>query len=147
MATSRRSIVTGYAQMWPREIFDIREGNTIVAWKERLLAKPRVYVLYRDDHPNYIGMTRRSLFGRIWPHANMPKDKYYNFWNFFSAFVVPDTRHIGQVEGILIAAMPTANSANPRIKRINFSPAITRVLKKLRRQAVESAMRSKGGAL
>jgi hypothetical protein len=106
-----------------------------------VLAEPGVYVLYRDDHPYHIGMTTRSLFNRIWHHANFPKDKWYNFWNFFSAFVVPDTKYIGQIEGILIAAMPTANSANPKIERIDVPPAVMKVLKGLWRGAVEAAMR------
>lgn len=126
-------IVSKYAQMWPREVFDIKEGNRLLMNVRELLSRPGVYILYRDDHPYYVGKTAGPLFNRIWAHANRPKDKYYNFWNFFSAFEVPKG-HIGEVEGLLIAAMPlTANSANPRIKRINLPNNIGRILRKLRR--------------
>jgi hypothetical protein len=143
MAIKRRSIVSGYAQMWPREIFDMRDikdRRKMIGWEN--LDKPGVYVLYRNDQPYYIGMTKASLFHRVWQHANQPKDKWYKFWNFFSAFVVPDIKHIGQIEGILIAAMPTANSANPKVKRIDIPSAVTSVLKALRRLDVEAAMRT-----
>jgi len=127
-------IVSQCAQMWPREVFDIKEGNRLLTNVRDLLAEPGVYVLYRDDHPYYIGKTAGILFNRIWAHANRPKDKYYNFWNFFSAFVVPEQEHIGEVEGLLIAAMPlTANSANPRIKRIHLPNNVGKILRKLRR--------------
>jgi len=36
-----------------------------------------------------------------------PRDRYFNFWNFFSAFVVPDSDHVDEVEGILITSMQT----------------------------------------
>jgi hypothetical protein len=147
MAVKGGKIVSGYAQMWSRQIFDIKESReTIIGLNEGVLAEPGVYVLYRDDQPHYIGMTTRSLFDRIWQHANFPKDRYCNFWNFFSAFVVRDIKHIGQIEGILIAAIPTANYANPNIKRINIPPTVNAVLKKLRAQAAEFVMQTKAVA-
>ncbi len=140
MARRRNGIVSGYAEMWPRAVFDIRKGNTIVVWKERVLDKPGVYVLYRHDHPYYVGKTTYSLCDRIWQDANFPKDKWYNLWNYFSAFVVPDKRRIGEIEGILIAAVPTANSARPAILRIDLPLTVRRTLAKLRRQPIEAAM-------
>ena len=129
MTDAQHKIVSAYAQMWPREVFDIREPkrHKFLGSIKKLLSQPGVYVLYRDDHPYYVGKTARPLFDRIWNHANQPKDKYYNFWNFFSAFVVP-RRHIREVEGRLIAAMPTANSANPRIKRLDLPREVGRIL-------------------
>jgi len=76
-----------------------------------LLDQPGVYILYREDQPYYVGQAT-CLYDRIWAHANRPKDRHYNFWNFFSAFVVPDKRHIDEVEGILVASMPMDNSSD-----------------------------------
>ena len=101
------SIVRSYLKMWPREIFDLRTGSKLVPEIRSLLNAPGVYVLYRDDQPYYVGRATRALRHRLHAHANQPKDRYYNFWNFFSAFVVSDPRHIPEVEGILIAAFPT----------------------------------------
>jgi len=57
--------------MWPREVFDIREGKKLLLEDvTRKLDKPGVYVLYRDDHPHYVGRTSTPLFDRIWEHAN-----------------------------------------------------------------------------
>jgi hypothetical protein len=143
MQDKRRIIVSGYAQMWPREIFDMREiedRRKMIGWEN--LDKPGVYVLYRNDQPYYIGMTEASLFHRVWHHANKPKDKWYNFWNFFSAFVVPDRGLIPEIERILIAAMPTANSTNPKIKPIDIPREVVRLMHQLRRLPVETAMRA-----
>lgn len=134
MPAIQGTIVTGYAQMWPREVFDIRKGkNRIFQSVRDALGKPGVYVLYRDDHPYYIGKATNSLFNRIWAHANQPKERYYNFWNFFAAFAVTNKSHIDEVEGILIAAMPMAvNSANPRIARIDLPGDVAKKIRALR---------------
>lgn len=124
-----KRIVAGYAQMWPREVFDVRKGKKKLLDEVRAkLDKKGVYILYRDDQPYYVGKTRKPLFDRIWSHANASRDKYYNFWNFFSAFEVPDPRHLSQIEGILIASMPTANSAIPSISRITLPRSVVRIL-------------------
>jgi hypothetical protein len=39
-------------------------------------------------------------------------------WNFFSAFAVDDSKQRDELEGVLIAALPTANNgAKPRLKK------------------------------
>jgi len=73
-----------------------------------------VYILYRDDKPYYIGKAERRMAQRLWDHAILTHDRYFHFWNFFSAFAVSDKKHRNELEGILIAAMPTANSARPK---------------------------------
>lgn len=106
--------------MWPRVLF---EGPKRSAWAidvRRHLNFPGVYVLYRDEHPYYVGQTKGRLYSRIWSHANRPQARYFNFWNFVSAFVVPESRHVDQVEGVLITTIPTANRATPKIRRIEF---------------------------
>ncbi len=122
--------------MWPREIFDIRDGRKLVFRREPDLLKPGVYVLYRDDHPYYIGKTSGELFQRVWNHANQPRDKFYHFWNFFSVFVVENKKLRDEVEGILIAAMPTANSANPKIPKMPLPAEVARTLRRIRRSKV-----------
>jgi hypothetical protein len=62
----------------------------------------------------------------------------YNFWNYFSAYVAENAQHIKELEGILIAAMPTAvNSANPRIPRISLPVDVAQMLRMARRRAFE----------
>jgi hypothetical protein len=128
-----RYIVQGYAHVWPRAVFDIRRTNRMLEGEVRLALKsPGVYVLYRDDEPYYVGKTRRALFDRLWNHANQPGDRYYNFWNFFSVFAVAGKKHRDEVEGILIAAMPTANSASPVFPRILLPARVGRLLQEQR---------------
>jgi hypothetical protein len=134
--TRKHLIVSKYAKMWPRDIFDIRSGNKLLEELRHLLSSPGVYVLYRDEHPYYVGKTVGTLFNRIWQHANRPKDRYYNFWNFFSAFAVP-RRLIDEVEGILIAAMPTDNSAVRRIEKIHLPIKVARLIRDQRIIRVE----------
>jgi hypothetical protein len=129
--------VAQYARMWPREIFDhIAEDGTSttkpLAKALELLDKPGVYVLYREDLPYYVGQATK-LRQRLWLHATKPQSRYYNFWNFFSAFVILNPAQRDEIEGILIAAMPTANSAQPRLEREKFPPAVISMVRKLRR--------------
>jgi len=118
MGAHKGKVVTRFAKMWPRDVFNIRNGKRLLVEIQERLSETGVYILYRDDHPYYVGKATNCLYDRIWAHANRPKDRYYNFWNFFSAFVIPDKRHIDEVEGILIASMPTDNSSVLRIKKI-----------------------------
>jgi hypothetical protein len=128
MPSRRKSIVLGYATLWPREAFDIKTGRKLSQGVKDALREPGVYVLYRDDHPYYVGKTGRPLFNRIWVHANQPLDRYYNFWNFFSVFTVRTAKYRTDVEGILIAAMPTANSSSPQFPRLKLPAHVLHLL-------------------
>jgi|SRR5437899_341185 len=134
-------IIGEYARMWPRDIFfrRLRKGNSRKGPSSRkrylfrdipLLRKPGVYVLYRDDVPYYIGQATR-LRTRLWAHACKPDGRYYNHWNFFSAFVIEDENQRNEIERILIAAMPTANSMKP-LKKEKKPPEIIRMEREIR---------------
>ena len=143
MAARRRGIVKGYASMWPREVFDTKLGGGVLAAQLDFLTKEKgVYVLYRDEHPYYIGKSGDSLFARLRGHAVNPRRRYYNFWNYFSAFAVPDKKGRDELEGILIAAMPTANGAKPRFGAKERLPKpVSNLMKKLRQARIEAALR------
>jgi hypothetical protein len=129
-------LIEGCVSMWPREICDIREKGkpkTLFIKEFEPFRRSGVYVLYRDDQPHYIGQAKR-LFNRIHDHANKSTDRYYNFWNFFSAFVVPMV-HLNEVETILIAAMPTANSSQPHMSKITMPREVAAQLREIRRHA------------
>lgn len=130
----KNTIVTKYGKMWPREVFDIFEDNlnTLVVKNLPELKYSGVYILYQDDKPYYIGKTKRTFFQRLHDHANVSTDPHFKFWNYFSLFVVPDRNHIDEVEGILIAAMPTANSAAPKINQIKLPKKLADRLRKVR---------------
>jgi hypothetical protein len=134
MAVSNQ--VKVYARMWPREVFDYRtlNGNRkqALAMSLEFLNKPGVYVLYRDDVPYYIGKAAK-LRHRIQDHATKVGGRYYNHWNFFSAFVIENSRNRNEIEGILIAAMPTANSANPKLQREKLPDAVKDMVRMIRR--------------
>ena len=128
------TVVVEAAQMWPRLVFDL--GTETAKVIEELLKQPGVYVLFRDDEPHYIGKTEGKLFHRIRTHATNTTDDYYHFWNYFSAFVVPNAKHRDEVEGVLIASMPTANSASPKIHRIPLPRSVAILMKRIRQRAV-----------
>lgn len=133
---AQQKIIARFARMWPRVLFD---GSKLSEWAadvRKHLDLPGVYILYRDEHPYYVGQTKKALFNRIWNHANRP-GRYFNFWNFVSAFVVPHKENLDQVEGLLITSMPTANRATPKIKRIEFP---LRAWKKIRRARREGTL-------
>src|SRR5438874_12235062 len=131
MPAKKSGFVGGYARSWPREIFDLRAK---IAREIDFLRKPGVYVLYNDGEPHYIGQAV-SMFDRLLAHAH-PKSRYYNFWNTFSAFQVcsakaRDKLH-DELEAILIAAMPTANSAKPKLNKMRMPPSVVVLMKKIR---------------
>jgi hypothetical protein len=131
--------------MWPREVFyrfvekekgmekEGKKGSRLLFRQIPLLTKPGVYVLYRDTEPYYIGQAQK-LRTRLNQHASMPGSRYYNFWNFFSAFVVEDQTHRNEIEAILIASMPTANSAKPRIMRESLPAGVRKMVREIERK-------------
>ena len=136
--------VEQYARVWPREIFyclvpnqtGSRRRTIVLAKGLELLNAPGVYVLYRDDIPYYVGQAANKLRYRLWEHACAPGARYHNFWNYFSAFVIRDTQLRNLVEGILIAAMPTANGARPLLKKTPFPALMTKMTRDLYRYQV-----------
>lgn len=125
-------IVEHYARLWPREVFDVTENGALAIRDLEELQEPGVYILYKDDIPYYIGKAK-SLFSRLHDHANKRTDRYFSFWNYFSAFIVPDEDQRGEVEGLLIASMTTANRSVPRIKEIKIPTKIVARLRRARR--------------
>ena len=143
MRTNNR-ILGQYARMWPRDVFyrllpkekksvhTRKVGSPKLLFRDiELLTKPGVYVLYRDTEPYYIGQAKKLRL-RLAEHACSSDSRYYNFWNFFSAFVVENQEDRNAVEGILIAAMPTANSAKPRIKKESLPRPVRKMVGEIR---------------
>ena len=133
MAKKRPKVVKAAAQMWPPIVFDFKGKFTV----KKCLREPGVYVLFRDDEPYYVGKTSKQLFWRIHHHATKPMARYYHFWNYFSAFVVLNPRHRDEVEGVLIASMPTANSATSKIKKIYLPQNVTELMRRMRTGAAK----------
>jgi predicted GIY-YIG superfamily endonuclease len=102
-----------------------------------ILGKPGVYVLYREDVPYYVGQTTK-LRKRLYAHAVMPDTRYFNFWNFFSVFVAEEKKHRDEIEAILIAAMPTANSAKPKLEKQNLPKEVCAMIREIRRRKAAS---------
>lgn len=124
----RSGITEGYVRMWPRALFERFEGERAMrASSLDFLRGPGVYVLYRDDKPYYIGQAQR-LRNRLYGHARRPDSRYYHFWNFFSAFAVKNKKLRDEVEAILIAAMPTANSAKPKLLKEKMPAQVIKLL-------------------
>jgi hypothetical protein len=132
---SSELIVSGYARMWPRQVFGkFPPAKGAAGRRKKMMAKsleflqgPGVYVLYRDDMPYYIGQAGK-LRHRLWGHALNAESRYFHFWNFFSAFAVANPKHRDELEGVLIAAMPTANSAKPKLQRERMPPEVRELL-------------------
>jgi len=115
--SKEKALLVGYTGIWPREVLEVRELFDEVREK---LGRPGVYVLYRDQIPYYVGQAAGHLYKRLRYHALVSRGRRHYFWNFFSAFEVPK-EHLAEVEAMLIAALPTANSAKPKIAPIQLS--------------------------
>jgi len=127
----RKQAVMGdaFARLWPREMFDGRPplANQLKFFTEH----PRgVYILYYIDRPYYIGKSDK-LLERLTKHAR-PQSKYYNFWNLFSAFAITDRHGCDVLEAILIAAMPTANSAEPKLNKETLPREVIALMRNIR---------------
>jgi hypothetical protein len=126
-----------HIRMWPRELFEGTEAESKTMLARKLeavhpLNQSGVYVLYRDDVPFYIGQAK-NLRKRLWQHAWNPESRHFNFWNFFTAFVIKDKKHMNQLEAILITAMPTANGARPKIQKEKLPAAVVDRIRDIRR--------------
>lgn len=117
-------MVSAYPRMWPRAVFynkalSPKSGRKRNLGKElELLQRPGVYVLYRDDTPYYVGKAQklRWRLHSLW--ATKPSSPHFHHWNFFSAFAIDAPSQRDVLEGVLIAALPTANKgAKPRLKK------------------------------
>ena len=137
MKKQKHNLVIECAKMWPREVFDIKNGKDLLINKQKILNKSGVYVLYQGNQPYYIGKATKSLYKRLHDHANKTTDRYFNLWNYFSAFVV-DGKNIDAIEGLLIAAIPTANGAIPKIQAIPMSKTIREKLRQARQNQFDN---------
>lgn len=156
---AQSGILGQYARMWPRDVFyrrlDLARRSNVRTEKAHpgrpapllfrtieLLAKPGVYILYRGDVPYYVGQAKK-LRSRLWRHACVPDGRYFNHWNFFSAFVTEDRDHRNQVESILIAAMPTANSMKP-LKKTALPREVIKMVRQIQHAQANPFLESRG---
>src|ERR1051326_3038542 len=133
-----------FLRMWPREVFQHRNGKRLMIAGSEVLQQSGVYILYREDEPYYVGKAT-CLFERLHAHANKMTDRYYPLWTYFSAFafdgdILNVVKRIDEIEGILIAAMPrVVNSSTPRWPKHKIPREIRATMKKAQGQR---AMRS-----
>ena len=130
--------------MWPREVLDYiisepGKRKKYLANELEILRNPGVYVLYRDDAPYYVGKAGDWLWHRLHVHARHPGGRYDYCWNYFSVSVIRDEVFRTLVESILIAAISTANSAKPKLKRERFHPLMVKMVRDLRNRQANSS--------
>ncbi len=89
------------------------------SYKEALGTKQRgrgIYILYNGDEVYYIGLSKRSLRGRLRRHAT--KDRHKGKWDTFSFYQIGKTRYIKDVESLLLRVFrPKGNTVIGRFKR------------------------------
>ncbi len=138
-------MVSGYARMWPRAVFYTKALNP-ESGRERSLGRELeflqrggVYVLYRDDTPYYVGKAEK-LRRRLHLWATEPSSPHFHFWNYFSAFAVDDPKRRDELEGVLIASLPSANNGSkPKLK----SAGLPKEVKDLLRHAYSGTAQKK----
>lgn len=115
-----KTMIKAYIRMWPREVYNIKDGNKhLESVRQELRQKPGIYILYQNGQPYYVGQAK-NLWYRIRNHAINQNAKHYHLWTHFSAFILADTHHINELEGLIIAAFGSgiANNSRRRTKRI-----------------------------
>lgn len=117
---SAKTMIKSYVRMWPREIYTIKDRNKpLDSVRKELRQKPGIYILYQNGQPYYVGQAK-NLWNRIRNHAMNQNAKHYHLWTHFSAFILSDTQHINELEGLIIPAFGSgiANNSRRRMKRI-----------------------------
>lgn len=85
---------------------------------ERTRSAPLSTIIGPNGETTKVAKTKIiTEFARMWPRV----------------FVVPESKHVDQVEGVLITTMPTANRATPKIRRIHFPAKAWKTAKKAER--------------
>lgn len=75
-----------------------------------------IYVLYKRGVIYYVGLSKRSLRGRIRKHAL--KDRHKGRWDTFSFYQIGKTKYIKDIESLLLRiAKPEGNRITGRFKR------------------------------
>jgi len=83
-----------------------------------------IYVLYKGEKIYYIGLSKRSLRGRLTRHA--VKDRHKKKWNNFSFYQIGRTKYIKDIESLLLRICdPPGNRVAGRfLKRYDLSRRI-----------------------
>ena len=100
----------------------IKKHLELVNWKsykDALGSKQRgrgIYILYKGDEVYYIGLSKRSLRGRIKRHAFL--DRHKGKWDRFSFYQIGRKRYIKDVEALLLRVIrPKGNKVVGRFKK------------------------------
>lgn len=95
------------------------EGKDWKSYREALGSKQRgsgIYVLYKGEDIYYIGLSKRSLRGRLRRHAL--RDHHRGKWDTFSFYQIGRTKYIKDIESILLRVFrPKGNRVAGRFKR------------------------------
>jgi hypothetical protein len=119
--------------MWPREVFD--RFVPVPRQKEGTLAGEDIRHSHKTGGVCSLSRWGSLLHRKGYKNAQPtldPRGRYYNLWNFFSFFVVEDPGQRDEIEGILIAAMPTANGARPNLPKEQLGEEIKTMLREIR---------------
>jgi len=74
-----------------------------------------VYILYKDEKVHYVGLTTRSIRGRLRSHT---KDRHKNKWNKFSFYQIPRKQYVKDIESILLGTYnPEGNIQRGKFKK------------------------------
>jgi hypothetical protein len=87
-----------------------------------------IYVLYSKGKVYYIGLSKRSLRGRLRSHALV--DRHKGKWDSFSFYRIGKTKYIKDVEALLLRIVrPPGNSLAGRFgRRYNLEKAMARAI-------------------
>lgn len=74
-----------------------------------------IYILYKDEAVYYVGLTTRSIRGRLRKHT---RDRHKNNWDKFSFYQIPKRQYVKDIESILLGTYKTpGNIQGGRLKK------------------------------
>lgn len=95
------------------------ENKSRKFYKDALGSKHKgrgIYALYKGDNIYYIGLSKKSLRGRLRRHAL--GDRHKNKWDAFSFYQIGKTKYIRDIESLLLRIFrPKGNRVIGRFKK------------------------------
>ena len=106
--SDRGALVKICAVHKPKELYKMAPGS-----KQK---GSGIYVLYKGDEVYYVGLSKRSIRGRLRRHATI--DHHKGKWDHFSFYQIPKKKYVKDIESMLLGTYRTkGNKVGGRLKK------------------------------
>jgi hypothetical protein len=106
--SDKGALVKKWAEHKPKEFYRIAPGSNQNG--------SGIYILYKGDDVYYVGLSKRSIRGRLRRHATV--DHHKGKWDHFSFYQIPKKKYVKDIESMLLGTYRTkGNKVGGRLKK------------------------------